>query len=146
MSHYIKFGITLSVSLLLMFVLSMSMIVSLDHFYLNLSNFYMALIMVAAMGVVMLLSMWDMYEDRRLNAILLVVFIGGFLGALALGRTSALVGDRQFLESMIPHHSRAILVCQESALTDPEIITLCEQIIQSQREEIVQMEAILERY
>jgi hypothetical protein len=146
MSHYIKFGITLSVSLLLMFVLSMSMIVSLDHFYLNLSNFYMALIMVAAMGVVMLLSMWDMYEDRRLNAILLVVFIGGFLGALALGRTSALVGDRQFLESMIPHHSRAILVCQESALTDPEIITLCEQIIQAQREEIVQMEAILERY
>jgi hypothetical protein len=146
MSHYIKFGITLSVSLLLMFVLSMSMIVSLDHFYLNLSNFYMALIMVAAMGVVMLLSMWDMFEDRRLNAILLVVFIGGFLGALALGRTSALVGDRQFLESMIPHHSRAILVCQESALTDPEIITLCEQIIQSQREEIAQMEAILERY
>lgn len=146
MGHYIKLGITLSVSLLLMFVLSMSMIVSLDHFYLNLSNFYMALIMVTAMGVVMLLSMWDMYQDRRLDAILLVVFIGGFLGALALGRTSALVGDRQFLESMIPHHSRAILVCQESALTDPEIITLCEQIIQAQREEIVQMEAILERY
>ena len=146
MGHYTRFGITLAVSLLLMFVLSMSMIVSLDHFYLNLSNFYMALIMVAAMGVVMLLSMWNMYEDRRINAILLVVFVGGFLGALVLGRTSALVGDRQFLESMIPHHSRAILVCQESTITDPEIITVCGEIIQTQREEIAQKEAILERY
>ena len=98
------------------------------------------------MGVVMLLTMWDMLKDRRLNAILLVVFVGGFLGALVLGRASALVGDRQFLESMIPHHSRAILVCRESSLTDLEIITLCEEIIQTQREEIAQMAAILERY
>jgi len=46
---------------------------------------------------------------------------------------------------MIPHHSRAILVCQESDLSDPEIIELCEAIIQTQREEIRQMEGILER-
>ena len=46
---------------------------------------------------------------------------------------------------MIPHHSRAILVCQESDLSDPEIM-LCEAIIQTQREEIRQMEGILERY
>lgn len=69
-----------------------------------------------------------------------------FVGALALGRTETFVGNEQFLKSMIPHHSRAILVCEESAITDPEIIDLCEQIVSSQREEIRQMEEILERY
>ena len=46
---------------------------------------------------------------------------------------------------MIPHHSRAILVCEQSNITDSEIVTLCEQIVQSQQEEIDQMKDILER-
>jgi hypothetical protein len=50
---YLKLGIALAVSLILMFVLTMSMVRTIDHFYLNLSNFYMALIMVAPMGIVM---------------------------------------------------------------------------------------------
>lgn len=54
--------------------------------------------------------------------------------------------DNAFLRSMIPHHSRAILVCQESALSDPKVIDLCERVIESQQEEITHMEAILERY
>ena len=37
-------------------------------------------------------------------------------------------------------------VCEESNLTDPEIISLCQQIIESQTEEINQMKQILERY
>lgn len=48
---------------------------------------------------------------------------------------------------MIPHHSRAILVCQESDITDPEILKLCETIVKAQKEEIAQMEDILaDRY
>lgn len=143
---YTRFGITLVVSLLLMFMLSMSMVRTLDHFILNLSNFWMALVMVAAMGAVMLVAMWGMFRDQRSNTILLGGFGVLFIGALWLGRSEALVGDRQFLESMIPHHSRAILVCQESDLTDPEIIELCEQIVRSQQDEIDQMQEILERY
>lgn len=143
--NYAKLGIALAVSLVLMFVLTMSMIRTLDHFYLNLSNFYMALVMVAPMGIVMLLVMWGMFENKRLNLVLLASFAALFAVAFALGRTETFVGDEQFLKSMIPHHSRAILVCQESSLTDPEIVELCEQIVQTQREEIAQMEAILER-
>jgi uncharacterized protein (DUF305 family) len=143
---YARFGITLVVSLLLMFLLSMSMVRTLDHFILNLSNFWMALVMVAAMGAVMLVAMWGMFRDRRANVIPLAGFGVLFVGALWLGRSEALVGDRQFLESMIPHHSRAILVCQESDLTDPEIIELCEQIVRSQQDEIDQMQEILDRY
>jgi uncharacterized protein (DUF305 family) len=48
--------------------------------------------------------------------------------------------------SLLPHHSRAILVCQEADITDPEIIRLCEQIVESRQQEIAQMEEILGRY
>jgi hypothetical protein len=146
MSHsYARLGLALGVSLALMFVLTMSMVRTVDHFHLNLSNFYMALIMVAPMGVVMLVVMWGMFKDRRLNIVLIAGFVIAFIGALALGRSEAFVGDEQFLRSMIPHHSRAILVCQESEITDPEIADLCDQIVRTQRDEIAQMEAILER-
>lgn len=147
MSHpYLRLGISLLLSLLIMFVLTMSMIRTIDHFYWNLSNFYMALIMVAPMGLIMLATMWGMFPDRGRNVILLVAFAALFAGALTLGRLETFVGDEQFLVSMIPHHSRAILVCQEATLTDPEIIELCGAIIETQRDEIEQMERILERY
>lgn len=141
---YLKFGVILLVSLALMWVLSMSMVRSIDHFYFNLSNFWMALIMVSAMAVIMMVSMRSMFENKRLNVALYALFTLLFVGSLVLGRSSALVGDDQFLRSMIPHHSRAILVCQESDINDPQIQVLCGQIIEAQREEIVQMEKILE--
>lgn len=147
MSHpYARLGISLLLSLLVMFVLTMSMIRTIDHFYWNLSNFYMALIMVAPMGLIMLMTMWGMFPDRGRNVILLGAFAASFVGALTLGRLETFVGDEQFLASMIPHHSRAILVCQEATLTDPEIIELCGAIVETQRDEIEQMEQILERY
>jgi len=56
-----------------------------------------------------------------------------------------LIGDTQFLRSMIPHHSGAILMCERGKISDPEINTLCGQIIQSQKQEIDQMKQILTR-
>lgn len=145
MAMYAKFGLTLVISLGLMWVLSMSMVRTVDHFYLNPSNFYMALLMVAAMAVVMMLVMWGMFGNRRLNVVLLVGFVALFFATFALGRSETFVGDEGFLRSMIPHHSRAILVCQESSLTDPEIIELCDEIVRTQRDEIARMEEILRR-
>jgi uncharacterized protein (DUF305 family) len=46
---------------------------------------------------------------------------------------------------MIPHHSGAILMCEEASLTDPEIIGLCKQIVESQEQEIAKMQALLAR-
>jgi hypothetical protein len=60
-------------------------------------------------------------------------------------RTQTLVGDRQFIASMIPHHSGAILMCREATLSDPELVKLCQNISQSQRDGINQMEAIAAR-
>ena len=45
---------------------------------------------------------------------------------------------------MIPHHSGAILMCRESALTDPRVRDLCQRIIDSQQREIEEMETLLE--
>lgn len=143
---YLKFGVILLISLGLMWTLSMSMVRSIDHFYYNLSNFWMALLMVGAMAIVMVVGMWSMFKNTKANIAMLVGFAVLFVGVFALGRTETFVGNEQFLKSMIPHHSRAILVCQESNITDPEIEQLCTEIVETQREEIAQMQSILERY
>lgn len=142
---YAKLALSLALSYVVMLLLSMSMIREWDHFYLNGSNAWMALVMVAPMGLIMLAVMWSMFGNRTLNVVLVVVFLALFGGAWYLGRQETFIGDDQFLRSMIPHHSRAILVCQEADLSDPEVVELCEQIVETQREEIAQMQDILER-
>lgn len=82
---YLKFGAILLVSLGLMWVLSMSMVRSIDHFYFNLSNFWMALLMVAAMAIVMLIGMWTMFKSTKTNIALLAGFAVLAVGVFALG-------------------------------------------------------------
>ncbi|MFC0096739.1 DUF305 domain-containing protein [Micromonospora marina] len=145
--NYIRFGLVLLISLAVMFVLTLSQIRRWSDFFLNLSNFYMSVIMVAVMGVIMMGVMHQMFTDRRLNIVLYSVLGALFVAGFAAVRTEPFVGNENFLKSMIPHHSRAVLVCQESDITDPEIIALCGQIVQSQEEEITQMKRILrDRY
>jgi uncharacterized protein (DUF305 family) len=116
-----------------------------DHIWLNLNRFYMAVVMVAPMIIVMVLAMWRMFPKPRVNVALLVVSTLVFGGAFAAIRTQAFVGDQQLSRSMIPHHSIAIKTCERAQLTDPETVRLCRQIVQTQREEIAQMEGILAR-
>jgi uncharacterized protein (DUF305 family) len=78
--------------------------------------------------------------------VLYAAFVTVFLGAFWFIRSQTAIGDVQFLRSMIPHHSGAILMCREASISDREISSLRDQIIQSQREEIDQMVAILGRY
>lgn len=67
------------------------------------------------------------------------------MGLIMLPGISGMFENKR-LKSMIPHHSRAILVCRQANLTDPEIIELCNQIVRSQQDEINQMKGILQRY
>ena len=106
-----------------------TMIATLSDFYLNINNVYMTLMMVAPMALVMLVAMRTMFPSDRMNLAIrlgaVIVFAAGFIAM----RTQAAVGNEQFLRSMIPHHSGAILMCEQSSITDPEISTLCDQII-----------------
>lgn len=86
-----------------------------------------------------------MYRDKRINAFLYVLFLVLTVGAFWATRTQALIDDKQFIDSMIPHHSGAILMCREGDLKDPELRRLCEEIVEAQRKEIEQMRRIRAR-
>jgi uncharacterized protein (DUF305 family) len=143
--NYRMLGISFVVMLILMYLIMFTMIYSLGEFIQNINFFYMAIMMATPMTVMMPLMMGSMYPDRKLNLIVYVgcalLFVLAFIGI----RTQALVGDTQFLRSMIPHHSGAILMCEQANIKDPEIKTLCGEIIKSQAEEIDQMKGILKR-
>ena len=145
-SSYGILGVELAIHFAIMYLVMYTMIATLDHFYFNLNTAYMTLMMVAPMAIVMLVAMRRMFTSPPANivvgAVAVTIFVSGFVGM----RTQAAVGDREFLRSMIPHHSGAILMCREASLTDPEIIELCRSIVAAQQREIAQMEAILARY
>lgn len=129
----------------IMYAVMYTMVYTWDEVFLNLSTVYMAGMMVAPMVILMPLTMRMMYPEKRLN--LLVYLVSGvlFLILLLFMRQQTLIGDRQFLRSMIPHHSGAVLMCEKSKIQDAEIKALCEEIITSQKSEIKQMKKILDR-
>ena len=142
---YGMFAANLLISGIVMYFVMYTMIDSTAELYHNLNNVYMTMMMVTTMALLMLWMMPSMFPDRRTNIILNVLFGALFLSSLYGMRTQALVGDTQFLRAMIPHHSGAILMCEKSAITDPQIKQLCSGIVSGQKAEIAQMKALLER-
>jgi uncharacterized protein (DUF305 family) len=143
--HYRILAVELVVDFAIMYLVMYTMIATLDHFHFNLNNVYMTLMMVAPMAAVMLLAMRSMFPSRRMNVMILLGAAAVFAASFAGMRTQAAIGDAEFLRSMIPHHSGAILMCEQARLSDPEIIALCRDIVLGQSKEIAQMKAILAR-
>ena len=146
--QYWMMGLNILVSTVIMYLLMFEMIFGFSAFYNNLNMFFMALTMAMPMGILMLMFMGSMYADKKLNLILYagfaIVLVLAFVGV----RQQALIGDRQFVRSMIPHHAGAILMCNKASIHDAEIRQLCfgpSGIVQSQHREIEQMEGILRR-
>lgn len=144
-SPYGMLTVNLLLGAIIMYLGMFAMIWSGGEFVQNINFIYMALIMWAPMSAVMLWTMRGMYPNRPLNLALYILFAVVFVLSLWGMRDQLLVGDRQFLRSMIPHHSGAILMCERSAISDPEIRGLCDGIVRSQQQEIAQMKAILAR-
>ncbi len=142
---YRNLAFELILDFVIMYLVMYTMIATLDHFYFNLNNVYMTLMMVAPMTVLMLVLMRSMYQNKRVNWAIglgaVVVFAASFYGM----RTQAAIGDKELIRGMIPHHSGAILMCEQASLTDPEVVALCRDIREAQAREISQMEAILAR-
>jgi hypothetical protein len=132
-------------SFISMYILMYSMVNTLGNVYNNFNQFYMAGLMAAPMVIFELLIMKSMYPDKRLNLVILAISLIALVSFFLFIRQQTAIGDQQFLRSMIPHHSGAILMCEESSIQDPEIQELCGTIISSQQAEIDQMEAILQR-
>lgn len=144
-SGYVSLAVQTAISGVIMYLVMFVMIDGLGSFYNNLNMLYMTLMMVAPMVVLMILAMGGMFSNKRANATILAISAIAFFGSFALIRTQTPIGDTAFLRSMIPHHSGAILMCQQAKLEDPQVKRLCGEIIKSQRDEINQMKAILQR-
>lgn len=143
---YRKLALAISINAVLMYLITYVNLADISHFQININRLYMALLMAAPMVIIMLLVMRSMFNNDRLNIGLYAAAAGAILLLFLLIRTQTPVGNEQFLHSMIPHHSSAILMCEESTISDPEISDLCNQIVRAQREEIAQMKQILQRY
>ncbi len=142
---YAMLGLNMLLSLMVMYLVMYTMIDGWGDYRNNLNMLYMALTMWAPMGILMMATMAGMYRDARTNMALYFVFAVVTLGSFWATRSQALIDDRQFIQSMIPHHSGAILMCREAKLRDPELVKLCQEISQGQRREIEQMNTIAAR-
>ncbi len=142
---YLMFWVNMLLGLVVMYVVMFTMIDGPADFRNNLNMFYMAVTMWAPMGIFMLATMPGMFPNKRGNLALYVLFVVATAASFSATRGQAFVDDRQFIASMIPHHSGAILMCRKANLSDPELVALCEDITEAQREEIDQMERIASR-
>lgn len=134
--HYRKLLIMAILSFIAMYILMYSMANSIKNVYPNINQFYMAALMTMPMIIIELALMGRMYQNKKLNIILIVFCSAGLIAFFSLIQFQTAVSDKQFLKGMIPHHAAAILMSEQSKSHDPEIKKLQQEIIYSQQEEI----------
>lgn len=133
---YLRFGLMIATSTVVMFALTYTNAYSLAHVRWSEERLYMALLMGAAMALVMLAFMRSMmYKNRTINLVIvgLAVVLGGT--ALYLSRSQSLVDDEAYMSGMIPHHSIAILTSERAEIDDLRVRELADGITEAQRKE-----------
>lgn len=141
---YPRLALMAALSFVAMFVLMYAMVDRLSNVYPSLNQAYMAALMAAPMVAIEIVLMSSMYPSKRTNRLILAGSAFVLLGAFWAIRDQAAIGNDEFLRSMIPHHSGAILMCQQASISDAEIRRLCADIVSSQRQEIETMKQMLE--
>jgi uncharacterized protein (DUF305 family) len=143
--HYIPLALMTGLSFVAMYILMYSMVDRLGYVYNSLNQVWMAALMAAPMALIEVIIMRKMYPDQTVNYAIVAgsIIVGVIFFTLIRFQTG--IGDTQFIRSMIPHHSGAILMCREAPIDDAELKKLCGEIIESQQREIDQMQAILAR-
>ena len=144
-SNYGKFFAMLAVSFFVMYGVMFLNVAKFDHVYTSLTRTYMTILMIAPMALLKMAFMWKMYKDKKKNYAIITGAVVIFFGTLFLLRTQEPVGDVQWMEAMIPHHSSAIMTSSEADFSDPEVKKLADDIIKAQVKEIDQMKAMLAR-
>jgi hypothetical protein len=142
-SHYGQLGIMTVLSFIAMYFLMYAMVDAVDNVYMNFNQVYMAGLMAAPMVLIELALMSSMYHRKRLNALIAAAALVAAVVFFLFIRQQTMIGDRQYLRSMIPHHASAILMCQQASINDTDIKRLCQNILSSQQAEINQMKVML---
>lgn len=143
MGKYWKFSAMIATSVIAMLGLMYLNTYQVDHLYFSETRAYMALVMGATMALIMLLYMLDMYSNWKINAAFIFTSTAIFALALWLVRSQETVDDVSWMKAMIPHHSIAILTSERAHIADPRVRKLADSIIETQREEIAEMKALI---
>jgi hypothetical protein len=142
--QYLRFGAMITTSTVVMFGLTYTNSYAWDHVRWSEERLYMALLMGGAMAVIMLGFMWGMHHNTKINVGIVAGGLALMAVALFLSRTQFFVDDREYMKGMIPHHSIAILTSERADLDDLRVCELANQIIRSQRQEIAQMDWLID--
>src|SRR5690554_3826729 len=145
MNKYLKFALMMATSFVIMYAVMFLNTASIEHVMLSTMRTYMTLLMIAPMAIVMLLYMWGMYKNKKLNVLILTVSVVVFGVIYSMMRNQTGISDVQYMKAMIPHHSSAILTSDNADLQDTETKKLAEDISKLQKEEIALMKAYLDR-
>lgn len=143
-SNYKKFIVILVISFILMYAIMFLNVEEADHVYINMTRFYMTLLMICAMAILMVAMMPMMYPNKKTNAIIIissiVVFVLAFIGV----HKQAGIGDIQYMKGMIPHHSIAIMTSKNAHIKDARVRKLADGIIKTQEKEIAEMKEMID--
>ena len=146
LAMYKRFAIMAVVMFVAMYFIMYAMIDGLNNLIPNINNLYMTLLMVSAMLIIELWIMKDMYENKKINWIIIIISAAiGIFSWFGI-REQINVGDKEFVKGMIPHHAAAVLMSEKANLTDPELIQLQKNILKTQAEEIEFMKRKLKEF
>jgi hypothetical protein len=144
-NNYVKLSLMMLVSFIIMYLVMFLNIVDISHFYISLTRIYMALLMVLPMVIVMITFMPGMYQNQKLNKVLISTSAILFFVVVFFLRQQIFVTDSQYMKAMIPHHSSAILTSKQATIRDIEVRKLANDIIEAQEREIRLMKEYLQR-
>ena len=144
MNPYVKFTIMILTSTVVMFIMMYFNTYQWDHIYFSETRAYMALYMGAVMAIIMLAFMTNMYKKTQITLMVyggsVVLFACGLWGV----RSQQTVDQVDWMQAMIPHHSIAILTSSRADIEDPRVRQLADDIIEAQKREIAEMQALIE--
>ena len=136
---YVRFGLMILTSTVVMFILMYLNTYAWEHVFFSETRAYMAILMGATMAVVMLAFMLGMYPNKRLNVAIFAGAVIVFALALWLVRSQATVSGPSYMRAMIPHHSIAVMTSERAQIRDPRVRKLADEIVAAQRREIAEM-------
>ena len=135
----------MAVSFVIMYLVMFLNVAEFDHIFNSLTRIYMTILMITTMTISMLLFMWNMYPNKKINYRIIRLALVSFFVTLFLLRTQTPISDIQWMKAMIPHHSSAIMTSSNVDFKDAEVQKLANDIIIAQEKEIKQMKEMINR-
>ncbi len=139
-----KLGAMIATSTLIMFFLMYQLVYSFEHVTFSVNRLVASLVMGCLMAIVMLGFMWSMYKGIGTKIAVVVLAAVAGSGLFYINRSQSLIGDVNFMRSMIPHHSIAINNARKASISDPRVRELADEIIESQVREITEMQLLID--